>query len=431
MAITANTDISQLSPEDVIRTFAPASTTQGVSKALDIAATMRQQPSSIQVNVPDRVKSTDLTENVTTQDVMNERARLENASNFQSEFEAYLSNQGTQESGVLSRLLFPQTDTNLAKAREEQRSMLGKAGDFLSGLLGQDSVEKRDKLAAEQGLGAAQEQLAQSNIRLAQLQGELKRVRPQIETEAGQTRVGAEARLNPIERNLQAEIASEALVQAALVGNVNMIQNNIDAIMELTFADQDRDLKIFENQINLYEQQVKSLEGEAAERAQQQINAANVMLEDRRNMLESKRDEKKELADLAVAYIESTGDGAGAQKILNAQSLGEGMRIAGPYLKSETSGETPFVITSGGAKIPATEIQDYAFALQNSIGEDGYANTKLYEESLGDWLEASALLEDFFEQFPPDQYLNPEDPTISPQIRARLRKTEDSANPFA
>lgn len=381
------------------------------------------------ITPPEVVSSDVLDQNVTREDATVERTRRETDQMASSDFAAYLNSQGTQQSDVLSRLLFPEANQELTAARANERTLLSQAGDYIKGIFGQDSVTRRENLAEEQGLAGAQSQLMESNKRLARLQGELQTIRPQIETEAGQTRIGAEARLNPVERNLRAEIASEALVQAALAGNVEMIQNNINTIMELEFADQDRDLKVFEARLKVEEQRIKGLEGEEADRADQRLQAAKVVLQDRSDAIAAARDEKSQQADLAVAYVEATGDGAGAVNIMNATSLGESMRMAGPFLKSGTEGEKPFIITSGALQIPATEIQQGAVALQNSVGNDSYANTELYTNMLGDWLSLAGLAEDFFEQFPPDLYLNPQDPTLPPQIKAMMRETENKLTP--
>lgn len=381
-----------------------------------------------QINVPSQIPSDVLDSGTTTQDVLNERAQQEQQLTAGQQFAQYLAGQGMDQgqADYMSQLMFPETSPELATAQQDYRGFLTKAQDYLGGLFGRDSVARREELAAEQGLGSAQSELAASNVRLAKLQGELQSIRPQIETEAGQTRIGAEARLSPVERNLRAEIASEALVQAALAGNVEMIQNNVNAIMELELGDQERELNLFENQIKLEESRVNSLEGEAKTRAEQNLRLAQVMLDDRKTAIEDAREMKGQQADLAIAYIEATGDGAGAVKILNAQDLGESMRLAGPSLGASGSTAKQFIITSGSAKIPATDIQAGTLALQNVVGQDGYTNTQLYTDMLGDWLAKGALLDDFIEQFPPDMYLNPEDPTIPVNIKALLKEKEDS-----
>lgn len=376
---------------------------------------------SYSVSVPSQIPNDVLDSDITQQDVLDTRNQMDAEATASSDFANYLTSQGstTADADYLSRLMFPQTDPNLTAAREDYSSWLTKAGDYVMGMFGQDSVARRNELARKEGLAGAQEELAASNVRLAKLQGELQRIRPQIETEAGQTRIGAEARLNPVERNLRAEIASEALVQAALAGNVEMIQNNINTIMELEFADQERDLQIFSNRIKLEEQRIGLLEGVAKEQAQQNLAAAQIMLQDRADQLEIAQQEKKDVTDFAIAYLEATGDGAGAADIMRGD-LNTAIRKYGSSLEKTGSGERPFVITSGALRVPASEIQEGTMALMSSRGDDGYVNTALYGELLSRWVGSGGLIEDFFDQYSPNLYLNPDDPTMPREVRRYL-----------
>lgn len=328
---------------------------------------------SAQINVSNPVKSTNLSGNTTTQDVLNRRAQLAYEAQQAKEFSAYLQTQGSsaQETNQLAGLMWGSSpvDTALGEAQTQNLSLYDKASQYFNSLLGRNSADQYGKLTEDAGLQGAQDQLAQSNIRLAQLRGEQQRIRPQIETEAGQTRIGAEARLNPIERNLNAEIASESLVQAALQGNVEAIQNNAKFVLDLQTKDEERNLQAFQNRIKMEEARVTALSGAAKSAAEKRLAVANLILGDRTQRLEQMKQDKKDKMDFALAYLKRTGDGSGAAKILNNDMpMSEVLRQYGGSLGDK--GESP---------AQTADVKNYLFAKQNG-----------YTGSFYDWTSGKA-----------------------------------------
>lgn len=87
---------------------------------------------------------------------------------------------------------------------------------------------------------------------------------------------------------------------------------------------------------------------------------------------------------------------------------------------------------SGSIRIPDADLGELSIALNDSRGDDGYANTDTYVQAYTKWVQNGGLPQDFFKQFDPDNYLNPSDPTIPPQVRnAMTVKKETTSNPFA
>lgn len=383
-----------------------------------------------QITTPNPVPSNRINSNITTQDVLDRRAQLEAQSKAGDDFARYMQSQGStaDNANMFKDFIFTQQDPALTSALNTQASLWSQAGDYIKGLFGQNSMDRYNQLNEDAGLADVRKQMEESNLRLADLRGQQLKIRPQVEGEAGQTRVGAEARLTPIERQLTAEIGAEALVQAALQGNMEMITANTDKLMELEFGDQDRNLKMFENRIKIEEARIKQLEGQAATQANQRLAAANIMLDDRKAALEAAKQEKSDLINFAKSYIEKTGDGAGAADIIKSGNLAGAMSKYGNSVHGATKAD-PF--KSGAATFTKEQIQGVTSTLQASKGSDGFVNTALYFKERDAWLADGGLETDFIKFFPMNM-LNPQDPTVVKAFYDQYRRNTDGGvlNPW-
>ena len=84
-------------------------------------------------------------------------------------------------------------------------------------------------------------------------------------------------------------------------------------------------------------------------------------------------------------------------------------------------------VVSGGLSISKSDIGTGATKLNNSRGSDGYANTGLYNQMMNYWTQQGGLIQDFIKQYPPKNYLNPNDPTIPEIIRPYLKTSSATA----
>lgn len=86
---------------------------------------------------------------------------------------------------------------------------------------------------------------------------------------------------------------------------------------------------------------------------------------------------------------------------------------------------------SGGLRIDKAEIGQGSQMLAQSRGSDGFTNTDQYTQMYNHWVDQGGLPQDFLNQYDPDFYLNPDDPTIPSYIRSQMKKEEDGfTNPF-
>ena len=90
--------------------------------------------------------------------------------------------------------------------------------------------------------------------------------------------------------------------------------------------------------------------------------------------------------------------------------------------RKEPAGTT---IHSGNLEIAESDVAKAQSQLDQSRGSDGYVNTKLYLDMLTEWKNKGGLEQDFYTNFSPKNYLNPNDPTIPQYIKDKLKSTED------
>lgn len=88
--------------------------------------------------------------------------------------------------------------------------------------------------------------------------------------------------------------------------------------------------------------------------------------------------------------------------------------------KDGTAGE----FKSGGFSATAEEVGGVTKALDEQRGTDNYTNTEVYLNFLQQAVDGGALPQDFIKKFPPDLYLNPEDPTVPGYIKQEMQKVD-------
>ncbi len=78
-------------------------------------------------------------------------------------------------------------------------------------------------------------------------------------------------------------------------------------------------------------------------------------------------------------------------------------------------------VVSGNLSVSKSDIGTGATKLDRSRGSDGYANTGLYAQMMDYWTQKGGLVQDFIKQYPPKNYLNPNDPSVPTVIKPYLK----------
>jgi len=119
------------------------------------------------------------------------------------------------------------------------------------------------------------------------------------------------------------------------------------------------------------------------------------------------------------------------------QSIGEGTMLINPQTGERIKNPKTYApgtgtsggVTSGTLRLSAEDIGEGVAFLNERRGSDGYTNTADYFSMLNLWESQGGKPQDFTKQYPPDLYLNPQDPTVKQFITTQMRR--ESTDPFA
>jgi len=80
--------------------------------------------------------------------------------------------------------------------------------------------------------------------------------------------------------------------------------------------------------------------------------------------------------------------------------------------------------SSGGFSATSDEVGEVTRTLDQQRGADNYTNTEVYLNFLQQAVDGGALPQDFIKKFPPDLYLNPEDPSVPAYVKQDMAKID-------
>ena len=405
----ANGDTSGINVAPLVEQFGQRGAEAAVTAAggdLSRLVLPQASPTEVQIEPGDTVPDTAITGTTTRQDVLNERQRMEDAQTAQTtqatglnQFISGLQTQ-PQTTDFISGLIFPDA-TPLQQQQEQlvqqQQGLIGQVGQRIAGMFGRDTAGRLEEIQAQAGIPQAQEEVAASNVRLAELQGQLQTIRPQIETEAGQTRIGAEARLGPVERNLRAEIASEAILQSALAGNLQALQNNANQLLELELGDENRELQLLQTQLNLAQQQIQTLDPALQREAEQRATALQFAVTERQNALQTQAQNRQTVVSFATQALQNGAPGELAKQAMLAGTPEQAAALLAPYLKDPLLNLKRQEIEQSIANMQASRVQA---GLSETLDGKPQNATQARAESFGQrLLESGAVIDDLGEGF--------------------------------
>ncbi|MDQ5955614.1 MAG: hypothetical protein QG621_617 [Patescibacteria group bacterium] len=176
--------------------------------------------------------------------------------------------------------------------------------------------------------------------------------------------------------------------------------------------------------------------------------------------------EKTSIKELALTLVQSGAKREVIEGILNAPSIDSAIAMSAGALNSTSKGEVRQVgsslvtvdpttgavdvlytapngggassgdantgfFKSGALKIDNADIGEGSRILSESRGDDGFVNTDQYNQMYKHWVDNGGLPQDFFKQYDPDYYLNPNDPTVPTYVKSQMKTTkEEDTNPF-
>ena len=268
-----------------------------------------------------------------------------------------------------------------------------------------DMVSLRKNLEASSGLNKTMDELATIDKSLADLLSIERRV-PQTTLDAIQ---GTEVTQGILDRQRQIELkkladtaAPLADVKSALEADLKRRNDLIDKTITLQKEADSFKLTQLGNALDFAVANNKI----AADRAEVIFNAA---VKDYELALNSADEQKKNSIDAAKEYAKQLADYyAKFGKVINP--------ITG-QVETYKAGSG----TGGGSGASASQISQWANYLNQYTGADGYVNTEVYR-SFAQQVQAMSgtkAREQFEKAFPPDTYLNPNDPTAASLFGAK------------
>lgn len=275
-------------------------------------------------------------------------------------------------------------------------------------------------------IGAIRDKEAQSKLALEKYENNL----PQegISEYALRGRSGAMARdvnldiqtLVLQEKTLAAELGVEVKSRTAQLSSDKTSMANNDKVIS--------DYNAMQRVIDSQKTQVQSETNKLASEAKSTINTVLTHFKDT-SWENLTPDTQKQLGDLATqAGVPLELLQAGMKANANQAALNK-IKTDNAILLQQKSLNKPApkpkgAVVSGNATFSPDNIGGLGQALEAHKGTDGYADTSVYVQALGNWTKAGGLPKDFTRYFPPKTYLNPNDDSVPASLKATLPKAK-------
>lgn len=299
----------------------------------------------------------------------------------------------------------------------------------------QSQIDLYGKITSETGLEGLTTQRIESINKLNVLQAELegitaqaKQAQLQLEQQAAgkdvtttflgrqQQEITRQAAIKALP--LQAEILAQ---QAIVQNNTNLLtaaQDKVNTLFQLYSQDQENE--------RAYNKSIREAFYEFATKAEQR--QLDLMDRDEQREYNERRDLLNTAKSLAFTALEN-GQSDLFRKLMDVNITSEEVSQIGAEIKEREEMITTPTVKSGGLIIAESDIAKAQQKLDASRDFYGYVNTPIYLQMLEAWKKDEGLEQDFFTQFPPKNYLNPNDRNIPQYLREKLSKpTEEETD---
>lgn len=287
------------------------------------------------VDVPSTVPSTALQGDRTMADVMTTRANLEQEANarqqFDTDFNALTGRiQNTTPSSpfvnpeqFLNRLLLRgRTDTQeqLDTQRQTQAETIrGFADEF---------TRTADQARQDLGVPQLQANLAETRTRIAERTNNLRQTLRDFEVNAerrGVAREFVQSERQAVQAQAAEELADLSIIESAQLGNLNEARAEIDTILA-----EKRQAFDFENAA--IEAEIARLESIDTRESQARSEQLQIALQERTRLIETQLANERETRTFMAQAAANGADSGTLAAIRNAQTPGEALLLAGPWI---------------------------------------------------------------------------------------------------
>ena len=290
------------------------------------------------------------------------------------------------------------------------------------------SVEEYDRLRKEKGILDDENELVAIQNEAALIKQSLRK----FSATAGQG-VSEEGRIGAVseaERNASFRLEDLAIRENSVLNRLKTKNAYISDVLKLTEGDYNQAYQEYTNEYNKNYQVLTLLNNKMDEQKKDALTAINTTM----NLLKDKQ--VSELSPTLKTQLET-----------HALTLGLDPSVVDTWLnspdkktdkdqeyKSGSMVTTKEAIASVQSKLDASRGQSYKNENGQTItppASDKYANTALYLQALDNWKKSGGDESDFFKEYPPKLYLNPNDASVPQYIKDMLKKQEEEDdNPY-
>lgn len=301
------------------------------SLALDKVATS-QTPKEVAFDIPvqDSIPSSVLQGNTTYEDVRAYRAQREQIDQNKTDFNQFDNVESTPtifndpEKYILSTLYGDREPTQTEKQAKELRSGIT---DTISGTAN-DLTRAEQRASEETGVSQINQDLAETNDKIAQRQAQFRRELRAFESNADNRSVSRQFFLdekNKLEADATAELADLYIIQNAQQGNLDSARSYIKTAVDNRYRAIEIELQ--QKQAALAEL-IPTLEAEEKDRAM----AQQIALQERERNLATEKEEATAKRELALTAAKNGASSTLVSAITNAESVNDAIAQASPYI---------------------------------------------------------------------------------------------------
>jgi len=211
-------------------------------------------------------------------------------------------------------------------AQEKQSAIMSKLEEYLE--KGYSQAERFKEMSAEFGLPEQQKQLADLNVKIAQLASAFD---SRMVDEQGKPILSAiiGGRVGQLQRQKAVELGGLSAVAQAMQGNISAAQSTIKDTIEMEYGDQLNRIEALKTQLEMNRDVMSAEEKKLADKQ-------NVLLNERERMLNQEKQEKEGIYNVMMAAAQSGADTATLEKIMGSGSVGEAIMNSGNFLSERT-----------------------------------------------------------------------------------------------
>lgn len=244
-----------------------------------------------------------------------------------------------------------QFDQITQPAEQERTGLVNRMNTAIDKLVGRG--KRTQELMTQQQLPQSYEQLKALNTQMAERQAAYTAGIQKVE---GKTIpmafiTGQQAQMQKMQN---IELGNMATLAQALQGNIELSRQMINDTVNLEYAPIEQEIENLKYQLTVNAENMTSAEKKRAE-------ALNIALTERQSQIETEKQEKTDIKNLAVEAARNGASTDIAQRMMNAKTMSEAMGIGGNFLQKAEEAKNKYMSVGKDSAIFDTETGKFIF----------------------------------------------------------------------